>query len=293
MSSSDSGVPDGQSVQVELSSPGVENGVPGIAHESAIFGLDIARIAWKEAAGFATLFGVLFYGVGRLLTDSFYGRLGTTADLAGVGTLPILEPAVVAAAILAIVATIIMILPDVISSSVDWTGKLLLGGGLVILTGGVTILVRYGIFAVMILLIVLMPALVNRMRKLGKSSPGPRIFLVVASLVLLVGACVIAHATGVQAADNVEEGEAVHLNFLGLDISSISATRVQIRAIDTSVVIEQLAADPCLLQIGSGPSDILLYDSTAHQTLGIPSSEVEVVTPSASPKNHCDLLAGN
>jgi hypothetical protein len=241
--------------------------------------MEAARLAWKESAAFATLLGVLLYGVGRLLADGFYEHLNTSADSAGVSTFSILEPAVLVAIIFAFVATIIMILPDVISSSADRLRKVFIGGVAVVCVGGVFSWIILGVVVTLVLLLIFVPAIVSWLRRVGPVNPRFRLTAVSGSLALLVIICVAAHVTGVHEANNVKKGKEVNLNFLGLNISSIGATRVQLKVADDSVAVKKIIANPCLLQIGAGPGDILLYDFKVHETLDIPSDKVEVVSP--------------
>ena len=118
------------------------------------------------------------------------------------------------------------------------------------------------------------------------TNPWPRIIVVGAAAMIIIGLCIGAHYLGVHEASRVRNGFAVDISEAGLDMSSISAIPVRLQPIDSSHAIESLSTYNCLLEIGSGANDLIFYNVNNHETFSVPASEVVVVGLSASKK--CD-----
>jgi hypothetical protein len=113
------------------------------------------------------------------------------------------------------------------------------------------------------------------------SSPWPRVTAVGAISLMIISLCIGAHYLGVNEASNAKKGIPVDMSIAGLDVSSISATRVRLQPVGSSQMVKSLFARDCLLQLGPGASNLLIYDVRKHETLSVPASEVIVVNLTA------------
>jgi len=260
-----------------------------------------ARDMWGQVPKLLPLLGVLFYGLGSLVVDGFYTRLNTTPDAAGIGYFSIIEPAAVFAAMLAIIATAIAMVFDVVKGFFQWVvdNSILVRWVANVLASLATLIVAIIAFLVLkqselwrsvlillapvVLTIVIIPLQIL-IKWFGdpeiRKSAWTRVLSVGLSLAFLVALCFGAHEWGVHDAGKVARGESVDVRIFGLDMSAIGAAPVHIQAVDSSPVIEKLSTDTCLFEIGSGPYNILLYDPVIGDTLSIPSNEIVVISSS-------------
>ena len=283
---------DGQAPPPKLAAAGRE------ARASAV---EAAKEMLEQAPKLLPLLGVLCYGLGLLIVDGFYRRLNTTPDAAGIGYLSVIEPAAVWAAILAIIAVAIVMAFDVIKPYLIWLvdNILWLAIILVVLTAtATTIVLIRGFFdfeqsalwrnafvflapAMVAIVVIPIQILVKWYRNTEtRKSALPKVFSIGFALILIVGLCFGAHEWGAVDAEKVVRGEPVDVRIFGLDMSAIGAAPVHIQAIDSSPVIKNLSADTCLLEIGSGSYNILLYDPADGDTLSVPLSDVVVISSS-------------
>jgi hypothetical protein len=270
-----------------------------VRDEAKTAGINAVKGMWEQAPKLLPLLGVFFYGLGRFAVDGFYARLNTTADAAGIGYLSTIEPAAILAAVLAIVGTAIVIVFDVFKVFFFWIVEhrskfealLSVLGVLASIAFLITTLFHFNwnpilLNAAPLAIGVLTPAiyslrvLINLFR--SPNTAWPRLLSVGLSLIFLIALCFGAHELGVREAGKVARGQAVDIRILGLDMSAINATPVHIQAIGSWPAIKQLSADGCLIEIGSQPFTILLYDPASQSTLSVPSSEVVVINSSAS-----------
>ena len=295
-------------------------------------GASAAIAMWKVGASVVTLLAALFYGIGRFLADGFYAHLNTTASAAGVNTISIIEPAAVLGAFLALFATVVLMLLDILQRGFDWIQD---NAGMIVAlmaAGAVTAGAIWGIItyfrevkgaALAVGVFIIAPIVASSLRivirvstrakvrgkavieaaadagsRVGAEAgavPGPeagepnsisnlwpRITLVGVTAVVVIGLCIGAHYVGVHEANQVKKGLAVDISEAGLDISSIGAIPVRLQPIDSSHAIESISAYHCLLEIGSGASDLIFYDANKQETFSVPTSEVVVVSLDAS-----------
>jgi hypothetical protein len=348
-------------------------------------GTSAAVAMWKVTASVVTLLAALCYGIGRFLVDGFYTHLNTTASAAGVNTISIIEPVAVLGALVALFATAILILLDILQRGFGWIRK---NVGLV-----VALIVATAVAAAAILLSIIyfnivkwfafgaaisvvgniVTSLIAKRRAKARarsqreaevievevgtragaesettadaeagakagaeagakagteagaeagakagteagaeagakagteagaeagakagtkpahppkavSNLWPRVIVVGVTAMVVIGLCIGAHYLGVYEANQVKKGLAVDIHEAGLDISSIGATPVRLQPINSSHAIDSLSAHNCLLEIGSGASDLIFYDANSHVTLSVPAGEVIVVSLSAPEK---------
>jgi hypothetical protein len=318
---------------------------------------------WKVGASVATLLGALFYGIGRFLADGFYTHLNTTAGAAGVNTISIIEPAAVLGAMVALLATAILMLLDVLEqgfiriwrhAGTAWAVAVALAvlAGFVVFAihfnyGGdnLTVIATSTAIGSLAWAYLIMrdssrkrrqheaagegageaekaearpgteadagikiaagtgaeagggagapansqtgaPAGAVTVRPAGPvSNPWPRVIVVGLTAVAIVSLCIGAHFLGVHEANQVKKGYAVHISEAGLDISSVSAIPVRLQSVDPGNAIKSVSAHKCLLEIGVGANDLVLYDASNHKTISVPPSDVVIVSLNAS--THC------
>ena len=113
------------------------------------------------------------------------------------------------------------------------------------------------------------------------SSPWPRVTAVGVISMIIIALCIGAHYLGVDEANQVKKGLPVNISVAGLDISSISATRVLLQPVDSSQAIKSLSARNCLLELGPGAGDFLIYDARNNETFSVPTIEVVAVDVTA------------
>jgi hypothetical protein len=305
----------------------------GKAFRQASKGASAAAALWKVGASVVTLLAALFYGIGRLLADAFYTHLNTTASAAGVNTISIIEPAAVLGALVALFATAVLMLLDILQRAFDWVQE---NAGIIVALVVATAVVAAAIalsviyfekakvvfiaFGTTITLQIVLYFLrlgVGGVRARARAkaakeaeadtdaapgaeadaAPGAeaahqpkavsnlwRVTVVGVTAMVVIGLCIGAHYLGVYEANRVKKGLAVDVSEAGLNISSIGAIPVRLLPIDSSHAIESLSAYNCLLEIGSGASDLIFYDANNHETLSVPASEVVVVSLGASKK---------
>jgi hypothetical protein len=270
-----------------------------VRDEAKTAGINAVKGMWEQAPKLLPLLGVFFYGLGRFAVDGFYARLNTTADAAGIGYLSTIEPAAILAAVLAIVGTAIVIVFDVFKVFFLWIVKhrskfevlLSLLGFLVSIAILITGIFHFNLNSTLwnvapLAIGILTPAiyslrvLINLFR--SPNTAWPRLLSVGFSLIFLIALCFGAHELGVHEAGKVARGQAVDISVLGLDMSAINATPVHIQAVGSGSVIKQVSGDGCLIEIGSQPFTILLYDPASQATVTVPSSDVVVINSSAS-----------
>jgi hypothetical protein len=340
-------------------------------------GISAAVAMWKVGASAVTLLAALFYGIGRLLADGFYTNLGTSATAAGVNTISIIEPAAVLGGLVALLATAILLLLDILQHGFNWIRErsrtVWIVAVALLVAGAIAAIIYLAISGKLTLIAILIGAtasvllrgtqeyfdriisyfLTSRKKETSElpdevriailaalvgaeagakagaevgaeasaktsgeaatgpvagaeagaragaeagaragaeatihppepvSNPWPRVAAVGTVSMIIIGLCIGAHYLGVYEADQVKKGIPVHISAVGLDISSISATRVTLEPIDSSAATKSLSARSCLLQIGPGASNLLLYDAQKHQMLSAPASNVIVITVNA------------
>ncbi len=104
-----------------------------------------------------------------------------------------------------------------------------------------------------------------------------RAISVILSLAFLTGIFFGAHELGYHEGRKAASSKPVDISIFGFDVPSITATAVRIQPIESSPGLEQLTTDGCLLEIGSGPTTVLLYDPADKNTLAVPSDQVVVL----------------
>lgn len=124
----------------------------------------------------------------------------------------------------------------------------------------------------------------------GMSSPWARLAVAAIAGIFIASPCILAHYIGVHEAGKVKKGIPVDLHVVGIDVSSIEATRVHLYPVGSSQEITSLSKRPCLLEIGSGSDEFLIYDADDNETLSVPSSEVVVQDMTTS--KQCKLATG-
>jgi hypothetical protein len=327
----------------------------GKAFRQASKGASAAAALWKVGASVVTLLAALFYGIGRLLADGFYTHLNTTASAAGVNTISIIEPAAVLGALVALFATAVLMLLDILQRAFDWVQEN--AGIIVALVVAATVLataialsviyfekakaafIAFGTAIILQIVLYFFRLVVGGVRARARAKaakeaeadavpgaeadavpgaeadavpgaeadavpgaeadavpgaeadavPGAvsnlwRVTVVGVTAMVVIGLCIGAHYLGVYEANRVKKGLAVDVSEAGLNISSIGAIPVRLLPIDSSHAIESLSAYNCLLEIGSGASDLIFYDANNHETLSVPASEVVVVSLGGSKK---------
>jgi hypothetical protein len=115
----------------------------------------------------------------------------------------------------------------------------------------------------------------------------PRVAAVGITSMIIIGLCVGAHYWGVYDADKVMKGIPVQVDEAGFELSSIGAIRVSLQPVDASLAIKSISAGKCLLEIGEGPDDLIIYNASIHEAYSVPAAEVVVTdvnpaTPCAS-----------
>ena len=283
-----------------------------VADRATAAGVIAAKAVWGQASTLIPLLAVASYGLGRLMVDGFYAQLHTTAETVGLGYSSILEPAAILTAFGAVVGTVIAMLLDAFQVIGVWLFRqrrkafvlLSLAG----LAGGAAVLAeiaRADVIIDTILTSVALPAfraLVDkfgsaRNRRIGqvraredrslmgtpsaRRSIAKRTISVILPLGLLVGLFFGAHELGSHEGRQAASGKPVDINIFGFDVPSITVTAVRIQPIGSSPVLEQLTTDGCLLEIGSSPTTVLLYDPADKSTLTIPSDQVVVIGSNA------------
>jgi len=285
--------------------PGDETPLVDATRRAEKAGIAAARAVWAQAPSLLPLLAVLCYGLGRLVVDGFYGRLNTTAEAAGVGDLSIIEPAAILAAVLAIIGTIGAMIFDFLQVFFLWLVRssrlvtrvilelVLLG----ITLAGVIFLRREEIITLIPIALVIIPLRTlldnfggDKNREVGdlrisqihnatdEQMPWQRLLYVVLASVFLVGLCFGAHEWGVREAAEVAKGKPVIVDKLGINISAISAYPVHLEFIGSSPPVSSLSPNGCLLQIGTGPSTVLVYDPAKHNTMSVVSDSVVVIS---------------
>jgi hypothetical protein len=265
-----------------------------VREEAKVAGVNAVKGMWEQAPKLLPLFGVFFYGLGRFVVDGFYGHLNTTADAAGIGYLSIIEPAAVLAAVLAIIGTAIVIVFDVLKVFFLWIARrepyfaALLGilGALVAIGGLISTFSHSPYFNAAVYVTAALSLVVYPLRVVLNIFRNPtaawsRLLSVGLSLIFLTALCFGAHELGVHEAEKVAKGQTVDMRILGLEMSAINAIPVHIQATGSGPGLKLLFADRCLMNIGSGPFTVLLYDPARQNTLSVPSSEVVVINSSA------------
>ncbi len=279
-----------------------------MADRATAAGAMAAKAVWGQASTLIPLLAVASYGLGRLMVDGFYAQLHTTAEAAGLGYSSILEPAAILTAFGAVIGTVIIMLLDAFKV----IGVLLFRHkkkaffllGLAGLAGGVAVVAEIARADVLIdtfLSSVALPAfrtLVDkfgsaRNRRIGEArakedrslmgkppargSIAKRTVSVLLALGLLVGLFFGAHELGSHEGRQAAGGKPVDISVFGFDVPSITVTAVRIEPIESSPALEQLTTDGCLLEIGSSPTTVLLYDPADKSTLTVPSGQVVVI----------------
>lgn len=115
----------------------------------------------------------------------------------------------------------------------------------------------------------------------------PRVAVVGIASMIIIGLCVGFHHWGVYDANKVKKGIPVQVDEAGFDLSSIGAIRVSLQPVDASPEVKSISASKCLLEIGQGPNDLIIYDASIHEAYSVPATEVVVTdlksaTPCAS-----------
>ncbi len=272
------------------------------------------KALWNQGSTLLTLLGLLAYVLGRLMVDGFYGQLHTTAEAAGVGYASILEPAAIATAAAGVVWAGVTLGVNALQVSSKWAktitsfifgivvvagggGALVLAGNILSadLTDAVSTLLLTGAIPALGTLLGKIPGI--RLPRAGEAkppdgqlpngtNPGSRDRLkllanIAWSFVFLGGLLVAAHQFGVREGRLAAEGKPVNVAYFGFDIPSIGASVVRVQPITPSPAFKQLSSRACWLEIGSGPSGVLLYDPSDMATLTI--SPDQIVVTSANP----------
>ena len=267
---------------------------------------------WSQASTLITLLGLLAYLLGRVMVDGYYGELHTTAEAAGVGYAAILEPAAIVMAVASFIWIGIITAINSLPVSQRWKqiistvifGVIIGGsGGLALasnflpldLTDTITTFLLTGaIPAIRILLGRMRDAHASDTAESGSSTsdapsglspdsyPWVRPAVATVVSVLFIGGLFFgAHLFGVREGTKAADGNPVNAAYFWLEIPSISATVVSVQPITPSTAFKQLTSRSCWLEIGSGPSGVLLYDPTDKATLTV--SADQVVIASADP----------
>jgi len=279
-----------------------------VADRATAAGVAAAKAVWSQAATLIPLLALASYGLGRLMVDGFYAQLNTTAEAAGLGYASILEPAAILTAFTAAIGTVIAMLLDAFQVIGVWLfrhrRKAFFLLGFAGLTGGAAVfavIVRADVIIETLVSAVLLPAFRTLVDKFGSArdrligesrtrtdrslmdapsahrSIAKRAVSVILSLGILIGLFFGAHELGSHEGRQAASGKSVDMNIFGFDVPSITATAVNIQPIGSSPALEQLTTDGCLLEIGSDPTTVLLYDLADKSTLTVPSDQVVVV----------------
>jgi hypothetical protein len=272
-----------------------------VGREARASAVEAAKDMLEQVPKLLPLLGVLCYGLGLLIVDGFYKRLNTTPDAAGIGYLSVIEPAAVWAAVLAVIAVAIVMAFDVVKPYLKWLMDNILWLAITLAslaTAVISIILFMGFFdfkqsalwrnafvllapAMVAIVAIPLQILIKWYRNTDtRKSAWPKFFSIGFALILIVGLCFGAHEWGAVDAEKVVRGEPVDVRIFGLDMSAIGAAPVHIQAIDSSPVIKNLSADTCLLEIGSGSYNILLYNPADGDTLSVPLSDVVVISSS-------------
>lgn len=267
---------------------------------------------WNQASTLITLLGLLAYLLGRVMVDGFYGQLHTTAEAAGVGYAAILEPAAIAMAVASFIWIGIVTAINSLPVSRKWKqiisgivfGVIIGGSGGLALTSNIlpfdltdtltTFLLTGAIPAIRTLLSRIRGTSAADTAESRSSTsdapngPSPDSYpwvrptvATVVSVLFIGGLFFGAHLFGVREGTKAADGNPVNAAYFWLDIPSISATVVSVQPITPSAAFKQLTSRNCWLEIGSGPSGVLLYDPTDKATLTV--SADQIVIASADP----------
>jgi hypothetical protein len=282
--------------------------VADVADRATTAGITAAKAVWSQAPTLIPLLAVASYGLGRLMVDGFYEELNTTAEAAGLGYASILEPAAILTAFAVAIGTVIAMFLDAFQVIGVWLfrqrRKVFFMLGFAGLAGGVavfTAIVRADVIIDTLVSTVLLPTFRTLVDKFGSARDrligenrartdrtlmgapsarrpiAKRAVSVILSLGILVGLFVGAHELGSHEGRQAASGKSVNISIFGFDVPSITATAVRIQPIGSSPALEQLTTDGCLLEIGSAPTTVLLYDPADKSTLTVPSDQVVVV----------------
>jgi hypothetical protein len=271
------------------------------------------RGLWNQASTLITLLGLLAYLLGRVMVDGFYGQLHTTAEAAGVGYAAILEPAAIVTAVASFIWVGIVTAISSLPVSQRWKQIIegIIFGAIIAASGGLaltsnllpldltdtitTFLLTGAIPAIRILL-----SRIRGVRAAGTAaadssasgtSNGPSLdgypwvrptVATVISVLFIGGLFFGAHLFGVREGTRAADGNPVNAAYFWLEIPSISATVVSVQAITPSAAFKQLTSRSCWLEIGSGPSGVLLYDPTDKTTLTVPVDQIVIATADPS-----------
>jgi hypothetical protein len=306
--------PDGAAASGDAAPAPVAEAPQSSVADATEAGIIAVKAVWGQATTLIPLLAVASYGLGRLMVDGFYAQLHTTAEAAGLGYSSILEPAAILTAFGVVIGTVIVMLQDafqvILVRLFRQREKILLPLSLVGLVGGVALFAEIARAADVIIDAfvsgVALPAfraLVDRFGSarnrrigatrirvdrslMGEPSARPPIakkaISVVLSLAFLASIFFGAHELGYREGRKAASGKFVDINVFGFNVPSITATAVRVQPIASSSVLEQLTTDGCLLEIGSDPTIVLLYDPADKTTLAVPADQVVVVDSNKS-----------
>jgi hypothetical protein len=278
-------------------------------------GVRAVRMLWGQASLLIMLIGLLSYGLGRLMVDGFYGELHTTAEAAGLGYASILEPAALFTAIVAIIGTALAAISDALLAAACWLIEhrhvFFLVLGLVALATGAVYLIAIARIDELLAFLssVSVVAFNTLLRKfqgiLGRSTGGKtraptnaaarsvglrpppstklqRVISVTLSIAVLAGLFFTAHEFGIHEGRQAASGKSVSITLLGFNIPSIIATVVRVQPDTSSPALDQLGKAHCLLQVGPGSSELVLYNPATKTTTTVPADQFLVSSAGAT-----------
>lgn len=272
-------------------------------------GARAVQVLWSQASLLTTLIGLLSYGLGRLMADGFYGELHTTAEAAGLGYTSILEPAALLTAIAAIAGTALAATWDALLAAARWLiehrhGVLLVLGVAAVLGGAAFLITIVRLEELLAFLssasVLAFKTLLSKLRGIrghltGRNSGAPasaaahavgfhpppstklqRVASVALSIAVLAGLFFTAHEFGIHEGKQAASGKSVSITILGFNIPSITATVVSVQPDAPGPALDQLGKARCLLQVGPGSSELVLYNPATKATTTAPADHLLV-----------------
>jgi hypothetical protein len=103
-----------------------------------------------------------------------------------------------------------------------------------------------------------------------------RVISVTLSIAVLAGLFFTAHEFGIHEGNQAASGKSVSITLFGFNIDSITATVVRVQPDTPGTALDQLGKAHCLLQVGPGSSELVLYNPVTKATTTVPADQLLV-----------------
>jgi hypothetical protein len=102
------------------------------------------------------------------------------------------------------------------------------------------------------------------------------------SIAVLTGLFFTAHEFGIYEGKRAASGKSVSITLLGFNIPSITATVVRVQPATSGPALDQLGKSRCLLQVGPGASEVVLYNPATQATTMVSAEQILVSSAGAA-----------